>query len=83
MQTSNPRRWVEGDEEQIKKMNHRITFVLFAPALDLALGVGSISLIEIGKAVPVWFCLFDVSWVALVALFPVPSRQEKLADRLF
>lgn len=56
-----PERWIEGDPEQIKKMNQ--SFFAFGAGTRACIG-RSISLLEIGKAVPVWLRLFDVSAVS-------------------
>lgn len=53
-----PERWIEGDPDHIKKMNQ--SFFAFGAGTRACIG-RSISLLEIGKAVPVWLRLFDVS----------------------
>ena len=53
-----PERWIEGDPDSIKKMHNN--FFAFGAGSRACLG-RNISLLEIGKAVPVWLRIFDVS----------------------
>ena len=52
-----PERWIEGDAEKIKRMNS--CFFAFGAGSRACIG-RNISLLEIGKAVPVWLRIFDV-----------------------
>ena len=53
-----PERWIEGDPAYIKRINQY--FFAFGAGTRACIG-RNISLLEIGKAVPVWLRLFDVS----------------------
>ena len=52
-----PERWIDGDPDTIKLMNN--SFFTFGAGGRACLG-RNISLLEIGKAVPVWLRMFDV-----------------------
>jgi len=61
-----PERWIEGDPDSIKKMNNN--FFAFGAGSRACLG-RNISLLEIGKAVPVWLRMFDVSSLLPLILY--------------
>ena len=67
-----PERWIEGDPDHIKRMNNY--FFAFGAGSRACIG-RSISLLEIGKAVPHWLRLFNVS------KFPLPSAPLQFSTR--
>ena len=74
-----PRRWIEGDKDYTERTNPY--FFAFWVGTRACIG-RNISLLEIGKTVPLWLRLFDVSGTMGSFIFTLAERvaQIKLVD---